>query len=1627
MSELNSNVGGLGMDLEQSLRQLKKGKLTYALNGMIEGFDGQFVNYQNEPGNEPCVVFPDGYRVIGIYTIYEQNKVIYFLANPDTGDSEIGESELDGCTYSKIINGKCLNFSIEHPVLSAAHRIDNCSTQIFWVDGYNRDRWIDLNKLPYEEIPSNVDCENPTTNNIDCNKLSINPLFKIPQVALESVTGDGNLVAGTYQFAVQYSNSLGEGYTSYYSVTNPTPLFDKSAVTLDFNFPVNKSIKVKITHFDRVGYYDYFNLAVIKTVNDITSVDLVGTYKIVRDYQEVVYTGQMINSLDIAEIIQKYPLYVTSNDITTANDILIRDQLTSAERLSYQLIANDIKLQWQSWSIAKEFNYGDALIATDLRGYMRDEVYAFEIVFLLKDGRQTDRFHIPGRLPTAYDLEIVSGDDVVDTDETKCDTPDPMPRWKVYNTATLRGRNKRCLKYPYSESFSGLSFPDTNSGIDIILPPTPSPVPPVPGGSSNVDCCYQYEVTNYSDQDVTVYYTDCQTQQQVSIILGGTNSSTPNMQYLDCVVEGSVIVNTLPICLNSSTNCVAVERANLPCNNCQGTPPEPPIIDDCCVGPYEYGDFAYWESEETYPCREDIWGDLAGKPIRHHKFPDSLVSHIHDSIGNIYPIGVKLNLKDIKDLINNSSLTQEQKDEIVGFKIVRSNRVGNKSVVAKGLIHNVGKYEKDDTNYFFPNYPYNDLNPDTFILNSSGSSYRFFDTDDSKKRFVFHSPDTHFYQPNLGGILKLETAEFGKAQGHFVQVKEHAKYKLYTPSLYFLSIGLGLGLGALDSGPYVAGAATAVATTYAIKLPLPSVFTAIQIYGLFVDIFQKLTPYKNYAYQYNSIGNYSNYTPVQNAGNKQRRLDLANYILEGYANVGDTYTINNFQRESSVYLRTQKTLPFVSSIPGVPADNSRFTIGANGLCKKTSKVLDRDISSYYASIKKTLVNQYGQIYSYESVDTGFQVMFDELDPTKPIKTVFGGDIFINRFAYKSKFPFFIDDRIGNENNSDIFYDEVGNINSPRFFFTYNVDYGGAPPIPWYWRIIIGLLGNIFLGLMKKFFAIPYVKLDCQSESLFYYKGYMYINAIGIPYYFCESEVNVDLRQAFNTKEGDFYPRVGAGIPDNWLQPINVPMAFDNTYYYNKTFSKQNKENFFSFLPPDYSTDKCVTVYPFRAVFSEASSADPFSTLNNNWLIYKPASYFDFPQNFGKLTSLDGIAYREVLARFENRIQKYNALLTAPTNQADVYLGQPLFSTQVPPVDLAVTDQGYAGTRHRFLLRTEYGTITVDDKRGHVFLIGGQGLKNLTDLSSGVEQFFNRSLEVKLPKYVSGVPIDNTFNGVGITGVYDAKYNRLILTKLDYEPRVQGITYSEGRFYYENQEVQLSDITYFCNKSFTISYDFETQSWISFHSYLPSYYIGSSNFYLSGNQEGSWRHLTTYTFNEFYGNQAPYILEYPYFFELQDEILQSVQDYSKTLQYINGDQIEVNDVYFNKVILYNNQQCSGILKLAAKPRNNLNQYMKYPIYDVDSKTILYTKSDNLYKINQFWSLVRDHKQPIFNKTCQALSFDKELNQSNMNYSKMSFKKAPLRAKDLKCRFILDDRTDTRIVSQLVVTETQKSFK
>ena len=1559
--KIEYNQGTTGMNMDNTVTQIQKGVLTYALNAAVENFDANSVNYQNEPGNEFCFSFPEGYVLIGEHAIIEQNKHIFFITNPTTGESEIGYMENNDCIYHTYINADCLNFNIHYPIHKAVHKITNCTTEIYWTDGINPRRYLDLVNPPYTVAPGTDVCANETIPVIDCNKLKMQPNFNIPELSVVDVRSGGDLTAGTYQFAIQYCDSIGDGYTSFYSVTNPTPIADTHITTPNFNYQVGRSIVLDISNIDITGYFKYFNVAVIKTINNITSVELVGTYFIDKSNKEIIYTGQNVTSikLTVNEIFEKFPYYEIAQDLTAVQDILVWNNLSSIDRINYQSIANQISLQWQSYKLSENEDYSDELNATNLRGYLRDEVYAFEIVFLLKNGKQTDGFHIPGRVKGGNEL---SHPDVPTTNNDFIGEPDRIdpvtgigysPYWKIYNTASVLGR--------------------------------------------------------------------------------GTGPNIGN------------------------------------------------------ATPYQYGDFAYWESTELYPCNEDVWGDLANTPIRHHKFPDILVSPAFESkiftgqssmvmgSNSVFPIGVKISESQVYSLIQTSTvLTQDQKDEIVGFKIVRGDRSTNKSIIGKGILRNVGNYEREGTPYYFPNYPYNDLREDPFLLNKSNgytangtnagntlcrsftihlaagtaavveyldcytgtiatkkldntsgtqrlpvdicsldypkpktyndgskpynafitcNTYKryaitirfgqvtiiqpypnnsssikhtdinnlpaypltpswwnspynnmnfadycltafpndkvckaclgaddhdihaptnyqlsisqpqaivlgqntnnqyyydavtdpycnnsygscdYFETKEiasfgydiciptnlkafedlnNKYRLIFNSPETSFGQPFLGKILKLENVIYGAGQAHFTQVKNNAYYKLLTYEAQS---------DAYDSSKNIAGGTGA-----------PGLFAAYQAY---LTIYINGITRRNYSWSFNSILKYNYSSDIYNnasdvwnsntLGVKQRELELSQYLIPGVQSVGDDKNINNWNRESSVFLKTKTTktsLPFPNNTPtlistnssGVSSpiiyDDTRFILSdARGDCNNPGNNVYESSVVYYGSLKNEFVNQWGQIYSYDTIDTGFQKILDPLKLTD--YTVFGGDTFISRFAFKTKLPFFIDNRVGAPDDSDIFYDEIGNVAYPK-----------------YWHSARSVLSNKD-GLIN-FISFKAHELDCknsQASSLgngqqnpgrTYYDGKMYQFAYGIPYFYCETSINTDLRQAFNNKEGDFWPHVSTGIPDDWLQESFVTIAQDNTYYYNVSYSKQNKENYFNHLPVDWKAQLCYTNYPFRAIYSDAQLSYSDNKINS-WLIYRPISFFDFPQNYGKVISLDGIQNRAILTRFENKSLLYNTLLTVDTsNPQAAYLGNSTLFRSAPPVDFAETDLGYVGSQNKMLLKIPQGQISVDAKRGQVFLLSNNQAVDLSAFGSGLNRFFTDHLAFEILRYfpdrevvinnerivIPGVDVDNHFNGVGLHGVYDSKYDRVIISKLDYIPLPnKGIKYDSAtrEFYIEEHiagdiikvTVYLTDPEYFCNKSWTLSFNVNTKTWISFHSYIPNFYIAENNFFYSG--------------------------------------------------------------------------------------------------------------------------------------------------------------------------------------------------
>jgi hypothetical protein len=167
-----------------------------------------------------------------------------------------------------------------------------------------------------------------------------------------------------------------------------------------------------------------------------------------------------------------------------------------------------------------------------------------------------------------------------------------------------------------------------------------------------------------------------------------------------------------------------------------------------------------------------------------------------------------------------------------------------------------------------------------------------------------------------------------------------------------------------------------------------------------------------------------------------------------------------------------------------------------------------------------------------------------------------------------------------------------------------------------------------------------------------------------------------------------------------------------------------------------------------------------------------------------------------------------------------------------------------------LLKIPQGQVSVDAKRGQVFLISGTQAVDLSGFGSGLNRFFTDHLAFEILRYFPEVPTDNHFTGIGLHGVFDSKYDRVLITKLDYVPKSKDVKYDavKREFYVETQyrmpsedliysvvreRVYLTDEKYFCNKSWTVSFNFNTKSWISFHSYIPNWYIGENNFFYSG--------------------------------------------------------------------------------------------------------------------------------------------------------------------------------------------------
>ena len=228
------------------------------------------------------------------------------------------------------------------------------------------------------------------------------------------------------------------------------------------------------------------------------------------------------------------------------------------------------------------------------------------------------------------------------------------------------------------------------------------------------------------------------------------------------------------------------------------------------------GDMAYWESTEKYPAtRPDIWDDLCGKNIRHHKMPTEEIStalEISTTDGTTIRI-LGIEFENIAPPLDNDGNIITN---IVGYEILRGSREGHKSILAKGIFRNMRTYDIPEggqtlgnSKGLYPNYPYNDLRDDVYFHDGKEDSSHRTDGCDNfsesksnftpltgykKDYFTFHSPELMFRRPFLNAY---ETRVYGnldgKSIGHFIKSENHPQNKLIRNGGAIMASIIGIG------------------------------------------------------------------------------------------------------------------------------------------------------------------------------------------------------------------------------------------------------------------------------------------------------------------------------------------------------------------------------------------------------------------------------------------------------------------------------------------------------------------------------------------------------------------------------------------------------------------------------------------------------------------------------------------------------------------------------------------------------------------------------------------------------------------------------------------------------------------
>ena len=371
-----------------------------------------------------------------------QNVVLRTISgNVITGDNDIG-SDFD------------LKFNKLYPI-EGTYKIDpDNNLIIYWTDNFNPPRSLNVTRQllsPSSQIYGVNPVTSSNKNYID--RINLFPhAGPVPHIEFNGIASGGALKSGVYYLFLAYTDK-DFVQTNYVSYSIAIPIVEDTESTLPIErydgapaeTQTGKSIVWTVSNLNTD--YDFLQPVVVSRIGGVENAFKLNQVDIPENGIQTVTFSMLegFESTSVEDTIIDTVSYDTAKTITQLDSVLYLGNLSGSRDIGYQKHANFIKLStvtheftpFDPYEISSDnlmFGYlgNDPLDAdkeqgyrgmfnlagaNNRKGYMRDEVYAFYIAFVLNDGTMSYAYHIPGREAftdrTGTDVRKVGNDGVM--------------------------------------------------------------------------------------------------------------------------------------------------------------------------------------------------------------------------------------------------------------------------------------------------------------------------------------------------------------------------------------------------------------------------------------------------------------------------------------------------------------------------------------------------------------------------------------------------------------------------------------------------------------------------------------------------------------------------------------------------------------------------------------------------------------------------------------------------------------------------------------------------------------------------------------------------------------------------------------------------------------------------------------------------------------------------------------------------------------------------------------------------------------------------------------------------------------------------------------------------------------